>query len=99
MKEDEVGDENALYTAISLLSQLPNLKTLQLPHVWHDLRPSEDTEDDNKRLVSVLDAIVERSNSGKGREKALEKLETILPLCERGTRSGWACNACNRFCS
>ena len=84
MKEDEAGDENALYTAVSLLSQLPNLKTLQLPHVWHDLRPSEDMEDDNKRLVSVLDAIIECSNSGKGREKALEKLETILPFMPEG---------------
>jgi hypothetical protein len=33
MKEDEVGDENALYIAVSLLSQLPNFKTLQLPQV------------------------------------------------------------------
>ena len=28
-KEDKVGDENALYIAVSLLSQLPNVKTLQ----------------------------------------------------------------------
>jgi hypothetical protein len=84
MKEDEVGDENALYTAVSLLSQLPNFKTLQLPQVWQDLRHSEDTEDDNKRLVFVLDAIVECSNSGEGHENALEKLETILPFVPEG---------------
>jgi hypothetical protein len=84
MKEDEVGDESALYTAVSLLSQLPNLKTLQLPHEWHDVRPAEDTEDDDKRIVSVLDAIVECSNSERSREQALEKLETILPFMSEG---------------
>ncbi|KAF2175947.1 hypothetical protein K469DRAFT_701270 [Zopfia rhizophila CBS 207.26] len=96
MKEDEAGDEDyddAPYTVVSLLGLLPNLKTLQLPHRWYDVRPFENAKDDVKRLVSVLDAIVESSNGGNDSEKPLEKLETMLPFMPAGyeERAGLQC--------
>ena len=83
---DSRGDEEALYTTISLLAQLPNLKTLELPPGWYDRsrqyeRNKERTE---KRLLAVLDAMIEQSNSNACHGKALGKLEFILPSMEEG---------------
>jgi hypothetical protein len=82
MKED--GGEESEYSTVLLLSQLPNLKTLQLPYAWERIGYDTDTERSKKPWESVLDAIVEGSNTGEGYGKVLRKLETVLPFVLQG---------------
>ncbi|KAF2497088.1 hypothetical protein BU16DRAFT_507952 [Lophium mytilinum] len=84
MNENKDVDREVPYTVVTLLSLLPNLKTLRLPHAWHDARTPDDVEDDDKILGLVLDAIVDSSNNGKDRDRPLKKLETILPFMWEG---------------
>ena len=87
-REDEGrGEEHALHTTVSLLGELPNLRTLQLPPGWYDRsRQYERDEEQQKErsLVSMLDAMVKSSNRDNNRGKALGKLESILPSMEEG---------------
>ena len=80
---DEEGLDTTLFTTVSLLAQLPNVKTLKLGSDWYrGMRRYAENEEDEKMLASELDAIVQCSNSRNHREKALGKLQCILP-CER----------------
>jgi hypothetical protein len=81
---EDPGDVCPVYTAIALLSQLPNLIALQLPHEWYVVDPDQLPEDDYKQLVPVLDAMVEYANSAKGGDKPLRRLEAVLPFMPEG---------------
>lgn len=97
IKEDESQEQDEEqgepYTIVSLLSQLPNLTSLQLSPFWSDVRPFDDANEDNKRITYVLDALIQNSNSGERRGKPLGKLETILPFMPEGyeERAGLQC--------
>ena len=94
MREDEESDEEEYspYTIISLLGTLTKLKSLQLPQSWRNFRPSESDEDD-KRLAYVLDALISFSNTSTNTNRPLAKLQTILPFMPRGynQRAGLQC--------
>jgi hypothetical protein len=86
--EDEGrGEEHALHTTVSLLGQLPNLKSLQLPPGWYDGSRNykrEEEQNTEKRLMAVLDALVKTANCDDGREKPLGKLSFIMPSMDMG---------------
>ncbi|KAH7083284.1 hypothetical protein BKA63DRAFT_149201 [Paraphoma chrysanthemicola] len=85
--EDDLRDDDALHTTISLLSLLPNLKTLQLPSGWYDRagqRWRNGWQDTKARLTAMTDALVAASKSS---ERALSKLQYIIPSTEQGYES------------
>lgn len=92
MSEDEVDEEAeegetvwTPYTIVMLLAQLPNLRQLQLPRSWSNLKPFEDPEwnasEDDKRIVTVLDMMMRQSNVHGA---PLGRLEAILPFAPEG---------------
>ena len=84
-EDQDAGDEGALYTTVSLLFELPNLKTLRLPGGWYSRsRQWDEKKQEEKRLLLVLDAMVKCSNDSNVGGKALGKLEFILPSMEGG---------------
>lgn len=90
--EDRTGDDETtdkLYATVALLSLLPNLKTLQLPDRWHEVRNTEAAE----ALVPFTEALVTMANSTGPSAKPLASLETILPFVEEGydVRAGLQC--------
>ncbi|KAF2275253.1 uncharacterized protein EI97DRAFT_379811 [Westerdykella ornata] len=90
MDEDETVDdeddfEGVPCTVVSLLSQLPNLRSLQLPETWVQFRPESALTDRERQLLYVLDALVAYSNAGaKGVGRPLQHLETLLPFSPSG---------------
>jgi hypothetical protein len=83
LEEDRAGDRSdmdKLYATVALLSLLPNLKKLQLPDRWHEVRDGEAAE----ALVSNVQSLVAMSNTVGHRQKPLSKLDTILPFVEEG---------------
>jgi hypothetical protein len=77
-------ESGGLHAIISLLSQLPNLRTLQLPSGWYDswygtAGPSTDDWDSEERFVAALDAIIQASNNDESQRRPLGKLKFILP--------------------
>ncbi|CAN9201399.1 unnamed protein product [Alternaria alternata] len=94
LEEDRAGDQSnmdKLYATVALLSLLPNLKTLQLPDRWHEVREGESAE----ALVPNVQSLVAMSNRNENRAKPLARLETILPFVEEGydVRVGLQCIA------
>jgi hypothetical protein len=94
LEEDRAGDQSnmdKLYATVALLSLLPNLKTLQLPDRWHEVREGEGAE----ALVSNVQSLVAMSNADGHRQKPLARLETLLPFVEEGydVRVGLQCLA------
>lgn len=95
IEEDQVvnvEDVDKLYATIALLALLPNLKTLQLPDAWHEVRGGEAAE----ALVPCVEDLVSLSSSeapSKRRWQALQSLETIMPFTEEGydVRVGLQC--------
>ena len=83
MEEDRataVESCDKLYATVALLALLPNLRTLQLPDQWHEVRSDEAAE----ALVPSVESLVSMSNENtRGRRwQALQSLETILPFVE-----------------
>jgi hypothetical protein len=92
LEEDRAHDGSNvdnLYATIALLSLLPNLKVLQLPDRWHEIREGESAE----ALVPLVHSLVSMSNTPGHRQKPLAQLETLLPFVEEGydTRVGLQC--------
>ncbi|KNG46364.1 f-box domain protein [Stemphylium lycopersici] len=94
LEEDRADDQSTmdkLYATIALLSLLPNLKVLQLPDRWHEVREGESAES----LIPSVQALVSMSNAAGYRSKPLAQLETLLPFVEEGydIRIGLQCLA------
>jgi hypothetical protein len=92
LEEDAAGEEadvDKLYATVALLALLPNLKTLQLPDRWHEVRRNEAAES----LVPAVESLVATSNASHGSRRPLGRLETILPFVEEGydVRAGLQC--------
>lgn len=90
--EDAVsGDSNVdkLYATVALLALLPNVKVLQLPDRWHEVRKGEAAES----LVPAVESLITMSNASRRRLSPLRSLETILPFVEEGydVRAGLQC--------
>ncbi|KAI8938206.1 hypothetical protein NX059_005867 [Plenodomus lindquistii] len=85
----ELDGVDKLYATIALLSLLPNLKKLQLPDRWHEVRETEAAE----ALVPSVEALVAMANDSGSRPCPLASLETILPFVEEGydVRFGLQC--------
>jgi hypothetical protein len=81
---EEDDDADIRHTVISILSLLPNLRTLTLPPGWEDVHTRvRSTPDTDLRLTSVLDVVVEHANGGD-RHRPLQHLEAILPYMREG---------------
>lgn len=94
MEEDQTTDLESidkLYATVALLALLPNLKTLQLPDRWHEVRDDEAAA----ALVPSVEHLISISNdkTHKRRWQALQSLETIMPFTEEGydVRIGLQC--------
>lgn len=91
--DEDISDDgegaDKLYATIALLSLLPNLKTLQLPDRWHEVRSTEVHE----ALVPSIESLVSISNNQRRGLKPLGLLETLLPFVEEGydVRVGLQC--------
>jgi hypothetical protein len=98
MNEDETADEEDSEeelpcTVVSLLSQLPGLKALQLPESWKMIQVAHPRDEEDKQLVYVLDALIKHSHESGERRCPLKELETILPFMPAGyeARAGLQC--------
>lgn len=94
IEEDQVADIESvdkLYATVALLTLLPNLRALQLPDRWHEVRSDEAAE----ALVPSVESLVTISNDKTHRRRwqALQSLETIMPFTEEGydVRVGLQC--------
>lgn len=94
MEEDQTTDLESidkLYATVALLTLLPNLRTLQLPDRWHEVRSDEAAA----ALVPSVEYLVSISNdkTHKRRWQALQSLETLMPFTEEGydVRIGLQC--------
>jgi len=92
LEEDAAGEESdmdKLYATVALLTLLPNVKVLQLPDRWHEVRSSEAAE----ALVPSVESLIAISNNSNRRLRPLSSLETILPFVEEGydVRVGLQC--------
>lgn len=92
LDEDAASEEldvDKLYATVALLALLPNIKTLQLPDRWHEVRRNEAAE----ALVPSVEALVAMSNNSTRRLRPLSSLVTILPFVEEGydVRVGLQC--------
>jgi hypothetical protein len=92
LQEDAAGEEinvDKLYATVALLALLPNIKTLQLPDRWHEVRQGEAAE----ALVPSVESLVTLSNASRRRLSPLSSLHTILPFVEEGydVRAGLQC--------
>lgn len=78
-----------LYAAVALLALLSNLKTLQLPDRWFEVRHGEEAE----YLVPEVEALIATANRSHQRSQPLSRLETLFPFVEEGydTRVGLQC--------
>ncbi len=80
--EDEPADgginRGTLYATMLLLSLLPNLRELQLPEGWYQVRQGEAGED----LLPLAHSLVELSNARRLPWKGLTHLETLFPFVE-----------------
>ncbi|CBY02357.1 hypothetical protein LEMA_P011440.1 [Plenodomus lingam JN3] len=85
----ETDGIDKLCATIALLSLLPNLRQLQLPDRWHEVRESEAAEE----LVPAVESLVAMANTKGPNPRALGSLETILPFVEEGydVRVGLQC--------
>ncbi|KAF2653152.1 hypothetical protein K491DRAFT_603413 [Lophiostoma macrostomum CBS 122681] len=93
MMNEDVVDEMAVqseevytpYTIVMLLTQLPNLKSLQLPPGWAGFRPFDDAAmrsgEDDKRIMTLLDALVAQSYRTGA---PLGQLKSVLPFMSEG---------------
>jgi hypothetical protein len=92
LREDTAGEQidmDKLYATVALLALLPNLKTLQLPDRWHEVRQGEAAES----LVPSVESLVTMSNASRRRLRPLGSLQTLLPFVEEGydVRAGLQC--------
>jgi hypothetical protein len=92
LQEDSAGEQinmDKLYATVALLALLPNLKALQLPDRWHEVRRGEAAES----LVPSVESLVTMSNASHRRLSPLRSLQTILPFVEEGydVRVGLQC--------
>lgn len=92
VEEDETSEDSGvdkLYATVALLALLPNLKTLQLPDRWHEVRRNEAAES----LVPAVESLITMSNASRRGLRPLSSLETILPFVEEGydVRAGLLC--------
>lgn len=92
LDEDAAGEDTSvdkLYATVALLALLPNVKTLQLPDRWHEVRKAEAAES----LVPHVERLVSMSNDSKRHLRPLASLETVLPFVEEGfdVRVGLQC--------
>jgi hypothetical protein len=92
IEEDERSEDaniDKLYATVALLSLLPNLKTLQLPDRWHEVRRNEAAES----LVPAVESLITMSNASRRGLRPMSSLETILPFVEEGydVRAGLQC--------
>ncbi|KAF3011149.1 hypothetical protein E8E13_011479 [Curvularia kusanoi] len=94
LEEDRTTDAESidkLYATMALLALLPNLKTLQLPDRWHEVRGDEAAA----ALVPSVEHLISMSNDKTGKRgwQALQSLETIMPFVEEGydVRVGLQC--------
>jgi hypothetical protein len=82
-EEDASSEEthiDKLYATVALLALLPNLRVLQLPDRWHEVRRGEAAES----LVPAVESLITISNTSRRRLRPLGSLETILPFVEEG---------------
>jgi hypothetical protein len=92
-EDQDTGSDSVdkLYATVALLTLLPNLKTLQLPDRWHEVRSDEAAE----ALVPSVESLVSMSNDNTHRLRwqALQSLETMMPFTEEGydVRVGLQC--------
>ncbi|OAL00871.1 hypothetical protein IQ06DRAFT_134380 [Phaeosphaeriaceae sp. SRC1lsM3a] len=91
-EEDAVGEDTSidkLYATVALLALLPNVKVLQLPDRWHEVRQGEAAQS----LVQAVESLITISNASPRRLRPLGSLETILPFVEEGydVRAGLQC--------
>ncbi|KAH7409804.1 hypothetical protein DE146DRAFT_604936 [Phaeosphaeria sp. MPI-PUGE-AT-0046c] len=91
-EEDAVGEDTSidkLYATVALLALLPNVKVLQLPDRWHEVRKGEAAQS----LVQAVETLINTSNASLRRLRPLGSLETILPFVEEGydVRAGLQC--------
>lgn len=91
-EEDAVGEDTSidkLYATVALLALLPNVKVLQLPDRWHEVRKGEAAQS----LVPAVESLITTSNASLRRLRPLGSLETILPFVEEGydVRAGLQC--------
>lgn len=92
LEEDAAGedpDTDKLYATIALLSLLPNVRTLQLPDRWYEVRRKEAAE----ALVPAIESLIAMANKSTRRLRPLSNLETLLPFVEEGydVRVGLQC--------
>ena len=94
LEEDQTTDLESvdkLYATVALLALLPNLKTLQLPDRWHEVRGDEAAA----ALVPAVENLISISNdkTRKRRWQPLQSLDTIMPFTEEGydVRIGLQC--------
>ena len=83
LDEDAAGEDTSvdkLYATVALLALLPNLKTLQLPDRWHEVRRDEAAES----LVPAVESLIRMSNTSRSARRPLSSLETLLPFVEEG---------------
>ncbi|KAH8712260.1 hypothetical protein GQ44DRAFT_713619 [Phaeosphaeriaceae sp. PMI808] len=85
----EAPNMDQLCATVALLALLPNIKSLQLPDQWHEVRANESASP----LVPYLESLVALSNASSHYLRPLGCLETILPFVEEGydTRVGLQC--------
>ena len=91
--DDEEDAEGPLCAIMTLLGQLPNLKTLQLPQRWQDYQPVEEAAGNDKELMYVFDSLIEYSNGHQNKSVPLQRLRTLLPFMPAGydARAGLQC--------
>ncbi|KAF2822950.1 hypothetical protein CC86DRAFT_372728 [Ophiobolus disseminans] len=83
LEEDAAGEQlnvDKLYATVALLALLPNIKEIQLPDRWHEVRSNEAAE----ALVPAVESLVAMSNNSNRRLRPLSSLETLLPFVEEG---------------
>jgi hypothetical protein len=87
------GQEELPCTIVALLSQLPNLVSLQLPDSWRRFSPFEDASVERKLLVYALDSLVTYARDNVDSATPLQRLETIFPFMPTGydSRAGLQC--------
>ena len=85
----DLRHSDRLYATLALLALLPNIRSLQLPDSWYEVREGEAAEN----LLSFVDKLISMSNAEACTSNPLQSLETLLPFVEGGydTRIGLQC--------
>ncbi|KAF2834030.1 hypothetical protein CC86DRAFT_312307, partial [Ophiobolus disseminans] len=78
------GDVDAVHAFTSLMDQLPNLKTLQLPPGWYNAWSLDYDTDTETNLTAVFDVMIQASSIDDGRGRPLGKLGFLLPTEDVG---------------